>query len=290
MTTNELNTKATSGTDTPTADPILVLGATGKTGRRVAERLIAQGHAVRAGSRSAAIPFDWTDRGTWAAAVRGVRAVYISYQPDLAAPKGADTVGDFAELAVAAGVRRLVLLSGRGEPEAQAAEARVAAAGADWTVVRASFFAQNFDEGDFLGPLLDGELALPVGDIGEPFVHADDIADVAVAALTGDTHAGRVYEVTGPRLLSFAGAVAEIAAASGRDIAYAQVPLTAYTAVLAEHGVPADVIEVLTTLFGEVLDGRNAYVGDGVLRALGRAPRDFADYTRENAARGAWQV
>ncbi|MYW05002.1 NAD(P)H-binding protein [Streptomyces sp. SID3343] len=285
MTTNENNT-ASATTDTPT----LVLGGTGKTGRRVAERLTALGRSVRIGSRTAAVPFDWTDRATWQPALDGIDSVYISYQPDIAAPGGAEEVGAFAELAAAAGVRHLVLLSGRGEPEAQDAEARVRAAGTFWTVVRASFFAQNFDEGEFLGPVLSGEVALPVGAVGEPFIDVDDIADVAVAALTEDGHAGQVYEVTGPRLLTFADAIAEIARASGRDITFVQVPLEAYTAVLTEYGVPAEVIDLLAFLFGEVLDGRNAHVSDGVQRALGRAPRDFSDYANEAAARGIWKV
>ncbi|MGC0423265.1 NAD(P)H-binding protein [Embleya sp. AB8] len=272
------------------AETTLVLGGTGKTGRRVAAKLAALGRPVRIGSRSAAVPFDWADRATWAPALRDVDRVYISYQPDLAAPGGAEAVGAFAELAAEQGVEHLVLLSGRGEPEAQDAEARVRASGAHWTIVRASFFAQNFDEGEFLGPILGGELALPVGDVGEPFVDVEDIADVAVAALTEAGHAGHVYEVTGPRLLTFADAVAEIARASGRDITFVRVPLAAYSAVLAEHRVPAEVIELLSFLFGEVMDGRNAHLADGVRRALGRAPRDFSDYVNDAAERGVWKV
>ncbi|WP_406285668.1 NAD(P)H-binding protein [Embleya sp. NBC_00896] len=287
MTTSEQNP---TGTTDHSDGTTLVLGGTGKTGRRVAERLTALGRSVRIGSRSAAIPFDWTDRTTWAPALRGVDSVYISFQPDIAAPGGADTVGAFADLAADSGVRHLVLLSGRGEPEAQDAEARVRAAGTYWTIVRASFFAQNFDEGEFLGPILDGEMALPVGDVGEPFIDVDDIADVAVAALTEDGHQGQLYEVTGPRLLSFADAVAEIARAAGREITFVQVPLAAYSAVLTEHQVPQEVIDLLSFLFGEVLDGRNAHVTDGVQRALGRAPRDFSDYARDAAARGVWKV
>lgn len=281
MTTNEQHTANTT---------TLVLGGTGKTGRRIAEKLTALGRSVRLGSRSAPIPFDWEDRTTWAPALRDIDSVYVSFQPDIAAPGGADTVGAFAELAVESGVRHLVLLSGRGEPEAQDAEARVRASGAHWTVVRASFFAQNFDEGEFFGPIMSGDVALPVGDVGEPFIDVDDIADVAVAALTEDGHTGQVYEVTGPRLLTFADAVAEIARASGREITFTQVPLEAYSAVLVEHQVPAEVIDLLSFLFGEVLDGRNAHVSDGVRRALGRAPRDFSDYARDAAARGVWKV
>lgn len=158
---------------------------------------------------------------------------------------------------------------------------------AEWTVVRCSFFNQNFSESYLLDPVLDGELALPVGDVGEPFVD-DDIADVAVAALTREGHAGRVYELTGPRLLSFADAAAEIAAAAGRPVGFVSVSIDDYVAGAAAQGVPDDELSLLRYVFGEVLDGRNASLEDGVQQALGRAPRDFTDYARDFAATGGW--
>jgi hypothetical protein len=124
----------------------------------------------------------------------------------------------------------------------------------------------------------------------EPFVDADDIADVAVAALTQDGHTGQLYELTGPRLLTFAEATEEIATATGRDIRYVPVPLDAFASALAAQGVPGEVIDLLTYLYSEVLDGRNAHLADGVQRALGRDPRDFADYAREAAATGVWDA
>lgn len=269
-------------------DLTLVLGATGKTGWRVAERLAAGGHAVRAGSRSAAPPFAWDDQSTWAPALAGTSAAYISFFPDLAVPGAAETIAALSQLAVANGTRRLVLLSGRGEEEAQRAEQALIASGADWTVVRCSWFAQNFSESFFLDPILGGEVALPVGDVGEPFVDIEDIADVVVAALTEDGHAGRLYELTGPRLLSFAQAVGEIAKASGRDIRYVPVSVDAFTSDLVQTGVPDDVRGLMTYLFTEVLDGRNARLADGVQQALGREPCDFADFARRAAATGVW--
>jgi uncharacterized protein YbjT (DUF2867 family) len=273
---------------THTTHTTLVLGATGKTGRRVAERLRARGVDVREGSRNGSPAFDWDDRSTWTAALHGATAAYVSYFPDLAVPGAAETTGAFAELAVAAGVRRLVLLSGRGEEEAQRAEERVLAAYPAATVVRCSWFAQNFSEGHFLEPVLAGEVALPVGDVGEPFVDVEDIADVAVAALTEDGHEGEVYELTGPRLLSFAGALAEISRAAGRPIELVPVTLDEYLDGMAQEGVPDDVAGLIAYLFGEVLDGRNASVCDGVQRALGREPRDFCDYAVRSAATGVW--
>jgi len=196
----------------------LVLGGTGKTGRRVVERLAARGLPTRVSSRSGEPPFDWEDEATWVPALRDVESVYISYYPDLAVPGAAATVRSFAELAVESGVRRLVLLSGRGEEEAQVSEQTVRDSGADWTILRSSWFSQNFSEDYMLEPVLGGEVALPAGNMPEPFVDADDIADVAVAALTEDGHGGRLYELTGPRLLTFAEAVGEIAQAAGRCV------------------------------------------------------------------------
>ena len=272
------------------AKPILILGGTGKTGRRLAERLAKQGRPVRIGSRSGQPAFDWNDQGTWKAALDGVGAVYISYYPDLAVPGAAEAVGDLSRLAVENGVKRLVLLSGRGEPEAQLAERMVQQSGADWTILRCSWFSQNFTESYLLDAVLSGDIALPAGDIGEPFVDADDIADVAAAAFADDRHIGQLYELTGPRLLTFAEATAEIAGASGRDIRYTQLSAQQYAAAMAEQTVPEDITAFIVERFTEVLDERNAYLTDGVQRALGREPRDFRDYARAAATTGVWSA
>jgi uncharacterized protein YbjT (DUF2867 family) len=268
----------------------LVLGGTGKTGRRVVERLEARGVPTRVGSRSGEPPFDWEDRSTWAPALRGAEAAYVSYYPDLSLPGAVEAVGSLAELAVRSGVRRLVLLGGRGEPEAQKAEDAVRESGAELTIVRSTWFAQNFSEDYLLEAVRSGEVALPAAGVPEPFVDADDIADVAVAALTDDRHIGELYELTGPRLLTFAEAVDEIARAADREIRYVPVSIDAYAAAAAAQGVAGEMIELITYLFGEVLDGRNAHLADGVQRALGREPRDFRDYARAAAASGVWNV
>ena len=268
--------------------PILVLGGTGKTGRRVAERLKIRGLPVRIGSRSGQPPFDWSNPATWTPALDGVGAVYISYYPDVAAPGGVEAVSSFARVAMANGVRRLVLLSGRGEPEAEEAEAAVRASGADLTILRATWFAQNFSEGFMLEPVQQGVIALPAGNTPEPFVDLDDIADVAVAALTEDGHIGQLYELTGPRLLTFDEVTEEIAQVTGREIRYVPISIEAYATAATEQGLPGEVVDLLRYLFGVVLDGRNARLGDGVERALGRPPRDFREYARAAAATGVW--
>jgi uncharacterized protein YbjT (DUF2867 family) len=270
--------------------PIVVLGASGKTGRRIVERLRARDVPVRLGSRSARPPFDWNAPDTWRPALEGASAAYVSYFPDLAAPGAPEAVQALAGVALEAGVERLVLLSGRGEEEAQRSEEALMRSGAAWTVVRSSWFNQNFTEAHFREPLLAGELALPAGDVGEPFVDADDIADVAVATLTEQGHVGELYEVTGPRLLTFAEAVAEIARASGRDLAYAHIRIDDFAAGLAAEGVPDHEAALLRYLFAEVLDGRNAHVTDGVQRALGRPARDFSAFARDAAASGTWTM
>jgi uncharacterized protein YbjT (DUF2867 family) len=268
----------------------LVLGGTGKTGRRVVELLAACDLSTRLGSRSGELPFDWEEEATWAPALQNVWSVYVSYYPDLALPGAVSAVRSFAELAVESGVRRLVLLSGRGEPEAERAEAAVRDSGADLTILRSTWFMQNFGEDYMLEHVLSGEIRLPAGDVATPFLDVDDIADVAVATLTEDRHAGQLYELTGPRSLTFAEAAAEIAEATGREIRYVPVSLEEHAAEAAEHGVPAEVVELLTYLFSEVVDGRNANTTDGVQRALGREPRDLRDFARDAAASGGWNV
>lgn len=283
MNTTNADNRAVTG-------PILVLGATGKTGRRIASILEAGGHEVRFGSRSATPPFDWNDEAGWDDCLAGAEAIYINYAPDLAMPGATDAIQALVERARQHDVRRLVLLSGRGEEEAQACERIVQDSGIAWTVVRSSWFNQNFSEGAFVDMVQAGQITLPEVDTPEPFVDVDDIADVAVAALTQPGHAGEVYEVTGPRLLTLNEIADEISRAAGRQVAYVPVPHDAFVAGVRESGAPQDVVWMLDYLFSTVLDGRNAYLTDGVQRALGRPPKDFADYAREVALTGVWRA
>ena len=269
--------------------PTLVVGGTGKTGRRVVERLAARGLPTRIATPSSDARFDWEDHSTWAPVLDGVGSVYLTYYPDIAVPGAVEATGTFAELAVRSGVTRLALLSGRGEPEAERAEEAVRATGAELTILRSTWFMQNFSEDYMLEHVLSGEIRLPAGEVPTPFLDADDIADIAVAALTDDRHVGQLYELTGPRSLSFSEVAAEIGAAAGRPVTYTPVTLDEHAAEAAEHGVPPDVIALLNYLFSEVVvDGRNSDTTDGVRRALGRPARDFSDYVRETAAAGVW--
>ncbi|MFI7135624.1 NmrA family transcriptional regulator [Nonomuraea sp. NPDC050153] len=263
---------------------ILVLGGTGKTGRRVVDRLNALGLPVRVGSRPL---FDWRDRSTWRTALDGATAVYLAYYPDLTFPGAYEDIKAFTELAVSGGVRRLVLLSGRGEPEAEASERTVQESGAEWTIVRCSWFMQNFSEGFLFDQVLQGVIALPVADVPEPFLDVNDVADVAAAALSRDGHAGRLYELTGPRLLTFAQAAEELSGATGREISSVQVTREEYVTAAVKDGLPQEEAEGLAALFTGILDGRNSSVADGVRQALGRPARDFTDYAA--AAAAMWQ-
>jgi uncharacterized protein YbjT (DUF2867 family) len=272
-----------------TSASVLVIGGAGKTGRRVGERLRARGISTRDVSRSTTPAFDWTESKTWAAALDGVSQAYVTYQPDLAVDGASDAIATLSALARGKGLEHIVLLSGRGEPGAQRAEAALQASGVAWTIVRASWFAQNFSEGYLLDGLLAGELALPAEPVPEPFIDVDDIADVAVAALTDRRHRNRLYEVTGARALTFAQAVAEIATAIGRPIRYTQVTPEAFAEAMRSY-VPQDIIDLLLDLFTVVLDGRNVNVMNGVQEALGRPARDFSDYVRATAATGVWNI
>ncbi len=271
-------------------ETILVLGGNGKTGRRIVDRLTVLGHPVRIGSRSGSPRFDWEDRFTWDAVLQDVASVYISYHPDLAVAGTPDKIRHLVELAAKNGVRKLVLLSGRGEEEAQRCEQIVRDSSIDWTVVRCSWFNQNFSENFMRDMVQAGVVALPAGDIVEPFVDVDDIADVAVAALTDDRHSGQLYELTGPELLTFTEAVDKIAKATGRDIKYQQITREEFISGMGADQVPEELVSLLDYLFTTVLDGRNAYLSDGVQRALGREPRTFDAYARGVVQEGLWNT
>ncbi|WP_052850912.1 NAD(P)H-binding protein [Streptomyces avicenniae] len=274
----------------PTDSPVLVLGATGKTGRRLVAALRAAGRPVRPASRSSPTRFDWHAPDTWPAALAGASAVY------LVAPVEEEPVGRFVRQAVDAGVRRFVALSGRGidrlppsfAPGMLAGEEAVREHAPEWTVVRPNNFAQNFTEDLWHAPLRAGRLALPIGSTPEPFIDAQDIADVAAALLTGDGHHGQVYDLSGPRALTFGEAVAVIARAAGRDVAYEELTPEEYRGELLAAGASEAEAEGLGGMFAGMRAGHLAEPADGVRRVLGRAPVAFEEWAARAAAGGAW--
>jgi uncharacterized protein YbjT (DUF2867 family) len=269
---------------------VLVLGSNGKTGSRIVERLRAAGNEVRPGSRSATPPFDWNDRTTWPAVLDGIGAAYVAYQPDLCVPGAVATVRAFFDAATKAGVRKIVLLSGRGEPEAEDAEKALQATSFDWTIIRASWFLQNFSENYFLDDIRAGRMTLPDSLAAEPFVDAEDIAEIAALALTGKRHSRQLYEVTGPEAITFAQAMRVIGHAVGREIQFQTVPMDTYRQALLDAQLPREIVDLIVYLFTTVLDGRNTPLTDGVQRALGRGPKKFSDYVERTVASRVWEA
>mgnify|MGYP001232349394 CR=1 FL=1 len=272
-----------------TTPQVLVTGGTGRTGSRIARHLATRGVRTRIASRTGEVSFVWDDQSTWDAALRGCSAAYVCYSPDLAFPGVPELITEFAHRARQLDVHRLVLLSGRGEDGARASEDAVRDNAPEWTIVRSSWFSQNFSENFLLGPVLRGRLVVPAGDVTEPFVDLDDLAELATTALVDDGHTGRVYELTGPRLLSFYDVAAELSDATGDSIRY--VPSTAdeFVSDVALDGIPREDAQPLAELFETVLDGRNSSLTDDLEYALDRPATDFADYARRAAATGVWQ-
>lgn len=269
---------------------VVVIGHTGKTGARVQQRLQAMGINTRGVSRSSAIPFDWEKRETWEPALKGASSVYAAYQPDLAVPGAEQAIKAFVEIASTAGVEHIVLLSGRGEEGAQRAERILQASGLNWNIVRASWFAQNFSEGFMIDGILNGNLVLPAGAVKEPFIDVDDIADVAVAALTNGRLKNRLFEVSGPESITFAQCADIISKALGRSIQYTQVPIDTFIETLAEMGEPEPLQWLMRELFTNVFDGRNENTATGVEEALGRQPVSFQQYVTKTVASGVWKI
>ncbi|NKI39973.1 NAD(P)H-binding protein [Streptomyces physcomitrii] len=274
---------------------ILVLGGTGKTGRRLVSTLRARGAEVRAASRSGEVRFDWDDRSTWAPAFTGVRAAYVVDLQDKPGQWDAETqIRALAEQAVAQGVERLVLLQARvhglvGGKDLKAGEGAVRESGAEWTILRPNWFFQNFDEGVLFDAVLAGELRLPAGQGREPFVDAGDVAEVAAAALLEDGHQGQIHELSGPASLSLAEAAALLSEASGREIRYVPVDHQEYVDELVSYEVPADYALFVADLVAQIRDNHNTATTPTVERILGRPPRDFADFAKSAAADGVWQ-
>ncbi|TJZ54258.1 SDR family oxidoreductase [Streptomyces piniterrae] len=270
---------------------VTVLGGTGKTGRRVVSKLRAGGHTVRPASRSTEIPFDWLDDSTWQGALTGADAVYLV--PPALPSQQVTLVPGFVRRAVDLGVRRLVLLSARGidraeNPDALTCERAVRDSGVAWTVVRPAWFAQNFSEEFFQPQVMQGVIAAPAGDGKVPFVDAEDIAEVAAAALTDERHAGQIYELSGPEALSFGQAAALIGEALNRPVQFVDIPPEEFVRGATSAGLPEEHAGLLAGLFGVIRNGWDERLSEGVQQALGRQPADFKSYVNRSAAEGKW--
>lgn len=264
----------------------LLIGGTGKTGRRLANQLSDLGHTVHVASRNSSLTFQWEDQSTWKSVLDGVDAVYVAHH-DITHPDAGNQLAAFSQLALSCGIRRQVLLSGRADERFLAgAESGIKAVNADWTILRPAWFMQNFSEMFFYEAVLAGNIVVPVGAATEPFIDVEDVASVAMKALLQDGHARRTYELTGPRLISFAEAASELTKATGRKIIFTPITMDDYRASLKADGLP----EEYGDLYSGIADGKLAFVTDDVERILGRPARSFGEFAEKAAATGIWDV
>lgn len=268
---------------------ILVIGGTGKTGRRVVEQLQNKGIEPRIGSRQASPGFDWDNKDTWVNALNGIEKMYVTYYPDLAVPGAKEAIQSLTYLAKELGVKKMVLLSGKGETEAEACEKIIMNSGIDFTIVRASWFNQNWSESFFLDPIISGEVALPMADVLIPFVDANDIAEVAAKVLLDDTYNGEIIEVTGPELITFRDIISIISKASNKKLNFYDITLEQYIDGMKHMQIPDDVVWLIEYLFSHVLTNpKNQQVVNDIERVLGRKAKTFIEYAKETAKTGIW--
>jgi uncharacterized protein YbjT (DUF2867 family) len=267
----------------------LIIGGTGKTGRKVVKSLKLLNQEVRIGSRSSSPAFNWDEPDTYESALDGIDKVYITYQPDLAVPGAMKAIEKLIQVAKQKKVKKVVLLSGKGEKEAQLCEQVVIHSGLDYTIVRASWFSQNFSESFFLEPITYGVVALPQAEAKVPYVDTDDIADVAVEALLHDEHNGKIYQLTGTKTLTFEEAISEIAEATNREIEFVPISIEEYIEVLKMNGIPDDFAWLIEYLFTEVLGNPSvSEITYDIEKVLKRKPKSFPEYVKETADTGVW--
>lgn len=268
---------------------ILVIGGTGKTGRRVVEQLKNKGIEPRIGSRNATPGFDWNDKSTWVKSLEGIKRMYVTYYPDLAIPGAKEAIQSLTTLAKELGVKKVVLLSGKGEVEAEACEQIVANSGLEYTIVRASWFNQNWSESFFLDPILSGNVALPMSDVLIPYVDADDIAEVATEVLLNDNFNREIIEVTGPELITFKDIVTTIGKVSKRELNFFTITLEQYVDGMRQMQLPEDVIWLIEYLFSHVLTNpNNQLISNDIERVLGRKATSFTKYAEKTVKTGVW--
>ncbi|KAA1243408.1 SDR family oxidoreductase [Aquimarina sp. RZ0] len=263
---------------------ILVIGGTGKTGRRIVEQLKNKGIEPRIGSRNASPSFDWDNKDTWVKTLSGIEKMYVTYYPDLAVPGAKEAILSLTILAKELGVKKMVLLSGKGETEAEACEKIVMDSGMNYTIVRASWFNQNWSESFFLEPILSGEVALPMSDVLIPFVDANDIAEVAATVLLDDSYNGEIIEVTGPELITFKDIINIISKTSGRSLNFYDITLEQYVDGMKKMQMPNEAIWLIEYLFSHVLTNpKNQQVVNDIEHVLGRKAKTFLEYAEKTA-------
>lgn len=274
---------------------ILVCNANGKVGREVARALLAAGEKIRIGARNGAgakagfpgaeiVAFDYTQPATLAAAMQGVDAVFSAapYELEPGATKA------LIAAAKASGVKRFVKLSALGaeaDPNSPhtLAERALAESGLEWTVLRPTFFMQNYATMS-AGSIRAGAIYEPAADGATSFVDTRDIAAVAVIALTRPGHNGKAYALTGPAALTRTEVAAAISQAIGKPVTYVPVDDAALRGAMA--GAAPSLIELMSTLFGYIRQGYTAAVSGDFEKVTGRKPRDFASFARDSKA--AW--
>jgi uncharacterized protein YbjT (DUF2867 family) len=263
---------------------VLIIGATGKTGSKVYDLLsnVLPSSQIKAASRSSEIEFDWTQLDTWLPALQGVSHVYLTYFPDLAAPTSEAHISRFCTLAKSLGVKHVTLLSGRGELAAQTCEDILINSGLSWTIIRASWFNQNFSDGFFKTFIDAGHIHLPVDSVREPFIDVNDIAEIGAQSILDTKHKNKLYEVTGPELLTLRDVAEKFSHVLGRAINFKTISEKEFSLTMSAAQVPQGIIELLNFLFTEVLDGRNEHLTNGVEEALGRKPTSFSEFIRAN--------
>jgi uncharacterized protein YbjT (DUF2867 family) len=272
---------------------IFVANANGKVGQDLIAALQAGGHAVRIGARDVAraraafpgipvVAFDYDDVAAGTAALDGGTAVFT------AAPSWLVPHAELAllEAAKARGVRRIVKLSYLGaelheEGGHRITEKAIEASGLEWTVLRPTFFNQNFST-MHLASIRDGAFYEAAGDGASAFIDTRDIAAVAVKALTEASHHGQAYALTGPEALTRHEAAAKLSAALGRPVRYVPIDDAALRQALV--GVPQSQVELLSGLFAAVRAGHTAGITDTVRTLLGRDPTSFDRYAADHAA------
>ena len=268
---------------------VLVTAPNSKTGKQVVKLLKRENIPFRAASRSTSVPFDWENEKTWASAISGAHAVYVVIPPNLAFADMPQRLKAFLTYCEAVRVRRIILLSGRGEDEAAKIEEVALSNAIPTTVLRASWFAQNFSEGYFVEGVVNGQLAIPSKLVREPFIDTRDIAKAVVFALKDKSSNNYVFELTGPELLSFEDVAKKFTKHLDQSVTYVYMPIEDYINQLLQFGVSTDEIDLTRFLFGELLDGRNAYTTSDLSLLLGEQGTSFEQFIQHTKPSGVWQ-
>lgn len=267
---------------------ILVTGATGTIGQALIKQLQTKNADFVAGVRNVEeakkklpsvsnfVEFDFSNSATYEGAVENIDSVFVLGPPIVLNLE--ELVAPFLDFLKGKGINRVVYLSALGSENMKlltfhtTLTQKIKDDGFDYTILKPSFFAQNFKNYEWENITERGVVYVPAGTGKAGFVDVNDIAAVAAAALTEDGHSGKTYEITGPEILGYQDAANLLSEVMGKQIVYPNPTPEEFGATLKQAGAPDFIASYMIDVYSMILNNHVNVLSNHVEEVTGKKP------------------